>query len=124
MANLIHAYDGATLISEGDGSAPLVVGPLNATNNEVSAPKAVTIKCDTGYKTYGDVLLSFNGTTGGKWSICATSNGTYGATLTISSTIDATTGVTVYVKAQATSDETPVNDATANIHIEATIQAA
>lgn len=118
----IHIYNGETIISEGDGSSPLVVGPLNASNNEESAPIALTIKCDAGYQTYGNTEVSFVGTTASKWSLCATQDGAYAATLTITDIIEAA-GKVIYVKAKATSDESPVNDVSVDINVNATIAA-
>jgi hypothetical protein len=119
----IHLYDSsANLISEGTGLAPLVVGPLNASNNEISAPIKLTAKCDSGYKTFGNTIISFVGTNASKWTVCATSGGTYASTLTVASLIDSV-GTDLYVKAAATSDENPVNDTSVDVQVQATIQA-
>lgn len=118
----INLFKGAQVISDGDLSNPLVVGPLNASINEVSAPIELDIKTETGFKTFGNTVISFEGTTAAKWEICATSGGTYASTLTISSEID-TVGTKIYVKAKATSDEAPANDTSVKIRINTTIQA-
>lgn len=116
----LHLYNGETLISEGTELTPLVVGPLNATNNEVSTPMALTLKAETGYTTYGDTIINFQGTSAAKWTVCATEGGTYTDTLTISDAItDA--GKVIYVRAAATSDETPVNDVAVDIKLAATV---
>lgn len=123
MANqYINMYHNGEVISQGDGSNPLTVGPLNATENEVSAPIAVEIKCEAGFATTGNTVLSFTGSTAAKWSICATANGTYESTLTIADSITAV-GKTVYVKAKATSDEAPSNDVAVDIALATVIQA-
>ncbi|WP_194190316.1 hypothetical protein [Clostridium chrysemydis] len=103
-------------------SNPLSVGPLNASKNEVSEPLAVKLTVESGFSTYGDTTISFEGATSAKWSICDTEDGTYLETLTISDLVDAT-GVTFYVKAKATDDEQPCNDVSVKIKVEATIQA-
>lgn len=119
----IHVKDSlGNVISEGDSSAPLVIGPLNASNNEVSAAQKLTVYTDAGYKTFGTTNISFTGSTAGKWTTCATQTGTYAATLAISTVIDST-GTDFWVKAQATSDEAPVNDVSVDIQITSTIQA-
>ena len=59
----IHVYNGSQQISEGDGLNPLVIGPLNASENETSAPVELTIKTDSGFKTFGTTTISFTGTT-------------------------------------------------------------
>ena len=123
MANqYINLYHEGQIISQGDGSNPLTVGPLNATENEVSAPIAVEVKCQAGFATTGNVVLSFTGASAAKWSICATEAGTYEETLTIATSIT-TTATTVYVKAKATSDEAPSNDVAVDISLTAVIQA-
>ena len=116
----LHLYNGETLISEGTEVTPLIVGPLNATNNESSSPIALTLKAETGYTTYGDTVVSFQGTSAAKWTVCATADGTYAATLTITDAITEA-GKVIYVKAAATSDETPVNDVTVDIKLAATV---
>lgn len=119
----IHVYDSSsTLLSEGTGLAPLTIGPLNASTNEVSAATKLTIKTDAAYTTTGNTTISFAGTSAGKWTICATSNGTFSSSLTISSAIT-NTGTDFYVKAQATSDENPINDTTVDISINSVIAA-
>lgn len=119
---MIHAYYDGNLISEGDLSNPLVVGPLNASDNEISAPIAIEIKCDEGYKTLGTTLISFEGKTSEKWSISKSESEIYDSSLSLTEEITAA-GVTVYVKAKATSDEMPVNDTSVSIKIQTIIQA-
>ena len=118
----INAYVDGVLISQGDGTAPLNIGPLNASNNESSAPVAVELKCEAGFKTVGSTNVSFEGVTNAKWSVSATSGGTYAATLAVPTEITAT-GTTIYVKAKATSDEAPSNDTSVDIKIATTIAA-
>lgn len=119
---MIHAYYNDQLISEGTGLNPLVAGPLNATVNEVSKAIPVTIKCDEGYKTLGETVITFVGTSADKWSVCATEAGSYQSTLTVSSEIT-NAGTVVYFKAKATDDESPVNDTSVDINIKTVIQA-
>ena len=116
----VHIYDGETQLSEGTELTPLVVGPLNATNNEVSAAKALVIKTEAGYTTYGDTVISFQGTNAAKWSVCDTEDGTYAATLTITSAVTEA-GTTFYVKASSSSDEDPVNDISVDIKTAAVV---
>ena len=101
---------------------PLKVGPLNATNNEESSPIEVSVKTEAGFSTYGDTVISFEGTTAAKWSICATEVGSYAPTLTIPDVITES-GIRVYVKARATEDEEPQNDTSVKVKTEAVIQA-
>lgn len=101
---------------------PLKVGPLNATNNEVSSALAVTLKVEAGYETYGNTTISFEGASNAKWTICATELGEYASTLTISEVINST-GKVFYVKAKATEDESPSNDPSVQIKVESVISA-
>lgn len=119
----INLYNAANaLLSQGDGSSPLSIGPLNASINEQSTATKVTIKTDAGFKTFGDTVVSFVGASAGKWVVSATSGGTYAATLTIAAEI-LPAGTDIYVKATATSDETPVNDTSVDIQVVTKIQA-
>jgi hypothetical protein len=118
----IHVYHNGQKISEGDGTNPLVIGPLNASENEVSEPKALQIKCEPGFKTYGDTTVSFEGPTADKWMICETEHGSYTSSLTISTEVDEN-GKTVYVKGKATDTESPANDVTVDILLSTVIQA-
>lgn len=119
---MIHAYHNGKLISEGDLSNPLVIGPLNASDNEVSEPIEITIKTEEGYKTLGSTNISFEGLTREKWSICKTQSGSYTSSLALTETVTSS-GVVVYLKASATSDELPKNDTSVSIRISTVIQA-
>lgn len=119
----IHVKDSlGNVISEGTGSAPLTIGPLNASTNEVSAATKLTVYTDASYKTTGNTVINFTGASAAKWSICATSGGTYDTSLTIATEITST-GTDFYVKAKATSDESPANDTSVDIAVAATIAA-
>lgn len=118
----INAYHNDQLISQGDESAPLNVGPLNASNNEESAAIPVKLQCEAGYKTVGNTTVSFEGASNAKWSVCDTEDGSYAPTLSISSEISEA-GTTIYVKARATEDEAPSNDTSVDIKISTTIAA-
>jgi len=134
----IHVYKGTvtaggtdgTLVSEeGAQTAPITVGPLNSTNNEVSTDQKLAIRCDTGYVTSGDTAITPTGTTAAKWALApdnagvAGVYGAYGAALTISSAIDATNTI-FWAKAKSTSDESPVNDVSVSLQVSATVDAA
>jgi len=134
----IHIYKGTvtaggtngTLVSEaGAQTSPIEIGQLNATNNEVSTDQKLAIRCDTGYTTSGDTTITPTGTTAAKWALApdnagaAGTYGAYGAALTISSAIDATNTI-FWVKAKATSDESPSNDVSVSLQVSATVAAA
>ena len=129
MAN-IHVYkDTVTLgakdgtqVSEGTGLQPISIGLLNATNNEESVSTTLALRCDAGFKTTGDTVITPIGTTANKWalSLDGITFGSYGAGLTISTTVDEN-NILFYIKAKATSDETPVNDTSVDIQVSAQI---
>lgn len=137
MAN-IHVYQGTvtaggtngTQVSEGTGSAPIVVGPLKASINEESSAIKLAIRCDTDYETVGNTTITPTGTSSAKWALAPDNSGSagvfgsYGAALTISSVID-DTNTLFWAKAKATNDETtPVNDTTVDLRVVATIVAS
>lgn len=136
MANLIHMYSGTvtaggtngTQISEGDESNPLTIGPLNASENEESDPVKVALRCNSGYATSGNTVITPQGTTATKWALAQDNSGTagtfgtYGAALTISSSIGATNKL-FWVKAKTIDTETPVNDVSVNLNVQTLIVA-
>lgn len=137
MANLIHVYQGSvtsggtdgTKVSEGTETAPIIVGPLNATNNEESSAIKLAIRCDTGYNSSGNTVITPTGTTADKWALAPDNEGVagvfgaYGSALTISSVIG-TTNTLFWVKAKALSTENPSNDASVDLVVNTTINAA
>ena len=133
----IHIYKGTvtaggtdgTLVSEGGAqTSPITVGPLNATNNEVSTDQKLAIRCDIGFATSGSTTITPTGTTAAKWALApdnagsAGTYGAYGAALTISSVINAVNTI-FWTKAKATSDESPVNDVSVSLQVSATVAA-
>ena len=116
----LHVYKDGVQISEGTGLAPLVVGPLNASESETSAAQEVVVKTDAGYTTCGNTTVSFEGTNAAKWSACATADGAYSPTLVVSTPIT-NAGKSIYIKATSSSDEAPANDESVDIMIAATV---
>lgn len=119
----VSATDG-TLVSEGTGLSPITIGPLNATNNEISDPLKLAIRCEDGYVTTGDVTITPTGTTYLKWALGGTTGsfGSYGDPYTITGAIP-DTNIIFYTRAKATNDENPVNDITVDFQVSATIAA-
>ncbi|MFL0197394.1 hypothetical protein ACJDU8_17765 [Clostridium sp. WILCCON 0269] len=136
MANLIHVYQGSVTsggtdgiqVSEGTETSPIIVGPLNATNNEESAAIKLAIRCDAGYNTSGNTVITPTGTTADKWALApdnagvAGSFGAYGSALTISSVIG-TTNTVFWVKAKAVSTESPSNDTSVDLVVSTAVNA-
>lgn len=124
MGNPTVGGTNGTMVSEGNGSNPVTVGPLNASTNEVSASQKLALRCESGYETVGDTTITPTGTTAAKWAL--SSNGSswtgYGAPLTVTSKIGAT-NIIFYARARATSDESAVNDASVDLKVDAVLAA-
>lgn len=124
--NLTYTHSNAEAVVTNE-EAPLSV-TLNATNNEISTDQKLALRCETGYTTTGNTVITPTGTSAAKWALApdnAGSPGTYGAygaALTITDAIGATNKL-FWAKAKSTSDEIPVNDITVNFNLTATIAA-
>jgi len=94
----IHVYKGEVtsggvdgiLVSEGGANtSPIIVGPLNGNNNEVSESLKLSIRCDPDFLTIGETLISILGLTASKWALALDNEGVpgifkeYGETLVI-----------------------------------------
>lgn len=115
-----------TQISQGTGLVPIVVGPVNATNNEVSAPQKLAVRCIPDYYTSGDVIIQPKGATGAKWALAPDDSGAagefgeFGASLTIATEIDDTNTI-FWAKAKAIEGETADNYTDVKFDITATM---
>lgn len=123
MGNPTSGSTNGTLVSEDTELSPISV-TLNATDNQVSSAITLALRCESGYKTTGNTVITPTGDTAEKWALSA--DGTdwedYGDPLTISASIGATNTL-FYAKAKATSDETPANDTSTDLVVTATIEA-
>lgn len=113
--------DGTQVSEDGAGTNP-ISATLDTAQNETKI-QPVAIRCETGYTTSGNTVVSFSGTTANMWSVCATADGTYGSTLTISDGIGATNTL-FYVRAASQSGETLGTDTSVTIEVSYTINAA
>lgn len=114
------AADGS-LVSEGDNSNPVMAGPLDASKNEESTVIKLAIRCEAGYNTSGNTVITPTGTSADKWalSLDGVTWGAYGAALTITTAIT-TVNTVFYAKAKAVSTENPVNDTAVKIQVSST----
>ena len=114
-----------TLVSEGDGSSPITIGPLNATSNEESAAVKLALRCDAGYNTGADVVITPSGTTAAKWNLAPDNAGApgtyvgYGAALTVTSVIGVVNTL-FWIKGKAVSGENPANDTSVDLAVTCT----
>jgi hypothetical protein len=104
-----------TAVSTGGAQTNPVAVTLDASQSEEATVK-LALRCETGYQTRGNTVISFTGTGAGYWTVCDTENGTYTSSLTISSTIGATNTI-FYVKAGSNSSETPTVDTSVLIQV-------
>lgn len=119
------ATDG-TEVTEGTGTARITFGPLNATDNEVSAVLTLAIRAEAGYITGAVTTITPSGTHAAKLALSADNVtwGAYGAALTLAAGIGAANKL-FYIKAKATDDETPQNDTALGLAVYcATVNAA
>lgn len=129
MNNPTVGLTDGNMVSEGDKSNPITIGPLNAKNNEESAPVKLAIRCDTGFVTTTSTVITPMGTTLNDWALAPDNAGVagtfldYGTALTITSLINATNTL-FWVKARAVSSESPINDSTVTLQIATTITGA
>lgn len=113
-----------TRASEGTGSTPIIIGPLDTATNEESSAVKLAIRCDSGYAATGATITP-TGTTATKWALATDSSGSagtfgaYGAALSVGAVSDANT--LIWAKAKTVSTETPSNDVSVDLVIAATI---
>lgn len=112
------------LVSEGDGSNPITSASSVTTGNE-SEVITLAARCETGYTTSGNAVITPTGTTATYWSLSL--DGVtwlaYGAALTIASTITAVNTL-FYAKYKAAAGENPATDKTVSFNTVAKIIAA
>ena len=118
-----------TLVSSGTNTDPIESGSLKANENEVGASIKLATRCDSGFQTEGDTVISIiDSESVDKWSLAPDSGGSpgtwggWGASLTISSTVGATNTI-FWARARALDTEDPANDTSVQIRVAATIAA-
>lgn len=109
-----------TAVSTGGAQTNPVAVTLDASQQETATVK-LALRCESGYQTRGNTIISFSGTSSGYWTVSDTENGTYASTLTISNTIGATNTI-FYVKASSASSETPTVDTSVSIQVTTKIE--
>lgn len=112
--------DGTAVSTDGAYTSPVTV-TLDAAQSESKKVK-LAIRCETGYNTSGNTVISDNGDANDRWKLCLTENGTYTDSITIPSTIDDTNTI-FYAQASSTSTETPATDRTVSLRVATTILA-
>lgn len=126
----INVYNGnptvgltdGTLVSSAGAQTNPVAFTLDASQSE-SATAKLALRCESGYHTQGNTVVSFTGTSANYWTVCDTENGTYASSLVISDSIDATNTI-FYVKASSASSETPNLDTSVSIQVVTKVEVA
>ncbi len=114
------SVDGTLVSTDGDQTAPIVVS-LDASQNESKKIK-LGIRCESGYETTGDTVISVYNDNQNKWALCLTENGAFVSSITISNTIGAT-NVIFWARASSSSSESPTRDTSVFLRVVTTIQA-
>ena len=125
MNKYINLYTGTVTAGGTDGTAvaddaPLSV-ELDATKDE-SKVVACAVRCEAGYQTVGDTVVTFDGENKAKWSICDKADGTFADTLTLKDVQQK--NILFYVKATSAKEEDPTNDTTVSVKLSTKIGAA
>lgn len=110
--------DGTVVSTDGAYTAP-VTATLNASAG-ASAKVKLAIRCESGYMTTGNTVITATGTNSGKWQFCLTENGTYTDSLTITNAIGASNEV-FYAQISSSSNETLSIDHSVDINVQATV---
>lgn len=116
-------------VSEGTGLNPVTTEYLNGTTGQESTPIKLALRCESGYKTYGNTTVQPVGTNADRWALALDNNGSpgtwtaWGGTLTITDEISFVNYI-IWVKAKAEPGEPPQNDTSVSLQVNATIVAA
>ena len=115
-----------TPVSIGTGLSPIESGLLNGTMNEETEPFKIAIRCEAGYQTVGDVVISPTSDTSNKWRFAKDNAGSigslmpYGSPLTLDEVIDDTNTI-IWCQVRATDDELAQIDDSVKINITTSI---
>lgn len=112
--------DGTAVSQDGSQSAPVSV-TLDAGKAE-SQIIPLAIRCDSGYQTTGETVISFSGDNASKWSICATEDGTFSNSLSMLQIIG-NANIIFYVKCTSATTDAPQRDISTSITVTATLVA-
>jgi len=116
------------ILSEGDHSAPITIGPLNASTNQVSSPVKLAVRADVdgasgkAYVTADVTTITPTGTTADDWALAPDNGGSagtfgaYGAALSLAAGITNVNTI-FWAKAKAVSGENPSTDISVGLHV-------
>ena len=120
---------GSCVSSDGSGSNPITIGPLNVATGD-SAAKRLLVKTEPNFKTIAgqNTVIQPVGASAAKWQLAPDNNGNPGtffapgAPLTITGQVT-NSGVYFWAKATAAAGEAVQNDATVDLKVTYGVQA-
>lgn len=116
-------------VSEGTMANPVTTEYLDTTIGQESSPIKLALRCESGYKTYGNTSVKPVGTNANRWALALDNNGApgtwtdWGGMLIIPAEIRDTNYI-IWAKARADVAEQPQNDVSVKLQVTATIVAA
>ena len=122
--NGTRGEEDGTKVSEGGSFTNAIKATLNASQNQISEPIEVQLRCDKDYGTVGNVIVSLTGNTANK--ACLSVDGSewleWGQALTLVDPDIRNRNFPVYIRLKATDDESAHKDTQIKARLEATIQ--
>ena len=113
-----------TKVSEGGSFTNAIKATLNASQNQISEPIEVQLRCDKDYGTVGNVIVSLTGNTANK--ACLSADGVewleWGQALTLVDPDIRNRNFPIFIRLKATDDESAHKDTQIKARLEATIQ--
>ena len=112
-----------SLVSSGDSSNPITLGPLNLSNSEVSTWVKLAIRTDSGYVSAAETIIIPTGTNSTRWQLAPDSSNSpgtpsdYGSSLTLATGISATNNI-FWVRANTVATDTPMNDLSVSLNVQ------
>ena len=122
--NGTRGEEDGTKVSEGGSFTNAIKATLNASQNEISEPIEVQLRCDKDYSTIGNVTIALTGNTANKACLSADSVEwlEWGQPLTLVDPNITNRNVPIYIRLKATDDESAHKDTQIKARLEATIQ--
>lgn len=122
--NGTRGEENGTKVSEGGSFTNAIKATLNASQNQISEPIEVQLRCDEGYGTVGNVIVSLTGNTANK--ACLSADGVewleWGQALTLVDPDIRNRNLPIFIRLKATDDESAHKDTQIKARLEATIQ--
>lgn len=96
--------ENGTKVSEGGSFTNAIKATLNASQNQISEPIEIQLRCDEGYETIGNVIISLTGNTSNK--ACLSADGSewleWGQPLTLTDPNITNRNLPIFIRLKAT----------------------